>query len=531
MTARKALVLTLSLLAVVVAWSWPLVLHPATYVALPQRLRGHWLEIVANDQLLTIFGVAHNARALVSGNFRALIDHGLCWPTPNAGFLGEHMIEAGLLGIPGYLVSGDPVVAYNLACLLSIVIAGLSMYGLLSYHGAGAAGAWVAALLFALSPARLDNLSHLAVAGTHWIPLVLLGLERLIDRRRLRDAMVLVLAAVPACLTGSYPLMTLAVFGGGYASVRLAAKRQCADRRFALLFSAAVLAVAAAVIALLSPYFEGQGTWRLFFGRGTTLATYASLMPGGSRGVGLVALLLAAAGSRRGYRGAWLALAAGAFLCLVTSTEGRLWPAGPYLPSLYSIAAARLELLHYVRVPAALTGGVVLGLAALAGLGADRLTAVAARRAPRWAPAIGAGIVLLVLAEVFWPPLARVTYGRDLRLAVREVAPRPEEVAAYGDAEEPVLDLPYHDDVRRGVLREMPHYVLLAAYHGRKAAACYNSYKPPSQQNAARLATRLLEDRERALDEIAAAGFRSIVVHPEMPGAAGYAGLSGQVPE
>ena len=530
MTIKNAAACCALLGAVVIAWTWPLALHPATQVALPDRLQGHWREIVANDQLLTIFGVAHNARAVLSGDFSALIDHGLCWPTPDAAFLGEHMIEAGLLGVPGYLISGDPVVAYNLACLLSIVIAGVSMFAFVCHHGLSPGAALVSALLFALAPARLDNLSHLAVQGTHWIPLVLLAFDRLLERRRPRDAAALSLVAVLACLTGSYPLMTLVLFGGGYAVLRLAARRGCVDYRFLLLACAAVTVVSILIYALLSPYLEAQATWRLFWQRGTRLASYASLVPGGSRGTGLLALVLAAVGAGRARSGVWAALAGGLLLCLLASTEGPLWPGGPSVPSLYSLLARYVEPLQYVRVPAALIAGVVLGLSAMAGLGADRIVVLAGRRGPTLARTAAASLALLVLLEVFWSPLAQATYGRTVGVALADVAPRPGELELYRDAGGPILDLPYHDDFRRGVLREMPSYVFLAAYHGRSVAACYNSYKPPSQQNAARLAGRLLEDRGRALAEIAAAGFASLVVHPDMPGAEEYAGLDGPLP-
>ncbi|RMD83483.1 MAG: hypothetical protein D6815_06430, partial [Candidatus Dadabacteria bacterium] len=187
-----------------------------------------------NDQLLTIFGAAHNARALASGNLRALLDHGLCWPLPNAAILGEHMIESGLLALPGYLLSRDPLVAYNTACLLSILIAAAGAY--LFAAGSFGRGAWVAAVLFALNPRRLGNLEHLAVAGTHWIPFVLLAALQLLEKARVRDALLLAATAIAAGLTGSYPAMVLAVFGGPFLiSCLLSGQVKLDGRRLALL--------------------------------------------------------------------------------------------------------------------------------------------------------------------------------------------------------------------------------------------------------------------------------------------------------
>jgi hypothetical protein len=64
----------------------------------------------------------------------------------------------------------------------------------------------------------------------------------------------------------------------------------------------------------------------------------------------------------------------------------------------------------------------------------------------------------------------------------------------------------------------MPHYVLLAAYHGRPVGACYNSFLVQVQYDVATLATRVPE--RDAIASLGALGFRSLMVHEELLGRA-----------
>ncbi|RMD80950.1 MAG: hypothetical protein D6815_13000, partial [Candidatus Dadabacteria bacterium] len=305
----------------------------------------------------------------------------------------------------------------------------------------------------------------------------------------------------------------------------LSGRARLDGRRLGLLLVALVVASSALAPVALT-YAEGQSEWRLFWRRPASLLRFADLWPGGSAGVGIVPLCLALAGALAPRVPLRAPLLAGTLACLLVCAGGRPWPGGPKLPAIYSLLAARLEFLSYVRAPAALSAGVVLGLSLLAAAGANWVIEAAGRRGGSKAARAAAAVLLGAAAlEIFWPPLATLGYGRALRPVVKRLAPPAGELSAYAGSRGPVLDLPFDDDARRGMLREMPHYVLLAAYHGRPAAACYNSYKPATAQNAARIARRLAREPERGLLEAAAAGYTTLVLHRDMPGAERYAHL------
>lgn len=128
-------------------------------------------------------------------------------------------VTDGLLTLPLYgLVGGDT--AYNLIILLSFVFSGLGVYYLVFYltHYRGAA--FVAGLVFALSPyhfLRLE-LGHLNLASIQWIPFYLLFLLKFVREGRFRFAGLAVLFMVLNALCSWYyviacGLLSLAVIG------------------------------------------------------------------------------------------------------------------------------------------------------------------------------------------------------------------------------------------------------------------------------------------------------------------------------
>ena len=330
--------------AVFIAWTWPLARDPLTTVSIPASYLAPDAPGIMvdsqNDQLLTIWGVTANARSILHLDVRKLIDHGLCYPTKDASFLGEHMIEAGLLGVPAYALTGNPLASYDFACLASVVIAGTAMFALLLYWTGSASAALMAGLLFAFHPSRIDNLIHLAVVGNHWTPLILLSFERLLDRGRARDAALLATFATFQSLTGAYPLLALAVFACPFGVIRLYQKRRRLDARRLALLVAAVLVTCCAVGMLLFPYIRGQQTWKVMTSRWTVFATIDQIvLPGTVNSVGaiIVALaLMALLAFLRPTGGPGAALAAASIVSLLFATDGQLWAGGPHVAPLYS---------------------------------------------------------------------------------------------------------------------------------------------------------------------------------------------------
>ena len=505
---------------VFIAWTWPLARHAHVYASAPathenasesEKMYDHFSR---NDQLLSVWGATANARALLDLDFGRLIDNGTCWPLRDAATLGEHMIELGVLATPGYVLTGDPLFAYNTACGLLVTIAGVGMFALVRHWTGSSAAGLVAGFLFAFQPTRINNLMHPAVVGTHWIPFVLLYFDRVITSRTLWPACALVIVSVLASVTGSYPLLTLAFLGAPYAAVRVVQARDRITRRGLVALAVAVLTVAALVLPVLLAYQGAASRWYTMRPHYLVYMAFADLLPGRYTGVGLLVLVLSPLVLLfRGRKRAEpvIALAAAGVACALLSCEGPLWPGGPALLSLYGALGRWVPLLNAVRAPALLSEGAHFALIAIAGIGLARALAA---RSTRLVAVIGTVVLAAAMAETLYDPAAVAIYGKPQELELRELRPHDDTLAAYAAFDErkldgPILDIPY--EPKLGQWDQMPRYVLYAAYHGRPSAACYNSYLPPTYDNVGGIVARLFASGDP--EEAAAAGFRNVVWH------------------
>src|SRR5258706_14477223 len=98
-----------------VALTWPLVLHPRSLV--PNDL---------GDPLLNTWILAWDARVvpLTTGWWNGP----QFYPMPGTMAFSEHLLGLTVFTTPIILVSGDPLLAYNVVFFLSFVLSGLSAY-------------------------------------------------------------------------------------------------------------------------------------------------------------------------------------------------------------------------------------------------------------------------------------------------------------------------------------------------------------------------------------------------------------------
>ena len=75
-------------------------------------------------------------------------------------------------------ITGNAVLAYNLAHLASYVLAGVGMYVLARSLWGRQDAAWVGALAFAFATHKAMHVSHLQVLMSGWMPIGLWGLHR-----------------------------------------------------------------------------------------------------------------------------------------------------------------------------------------------------------------------------------------------------------------------------------------------------------------------------------------------------------------
>jgi hypothetical protein len=121
------------------------------------------------------------ARATLDGFWTANI----FFPERNTLAFSEHFIAQSLMVAPIYWLSGNPILSYNAAFLLTFVLTGLGTFFLTrALTGSDAAG-FVAALMAAFNQYRLVyEVAHLHTLSIHWFPFALFLLHRYFETDR-----------------------------------------------------------------------------------------------------------------------------------------------------------------------------------------------------------------------------------------------------------------------------------------------------------------------------------------------------------
>ena len=132
------------------------------------------------DPLLNTWILAWDTYAFLDRPLQ-LFDANIFFPLPNTLAYSEHLASTSLLSVPVQLITGEPVLAYNLSLLLSFPLAGLGMYLLLRRWTGSAGAAFLSGLAFALAPYRLASVSHIQLLTVQWLPFSLLALDLLLN--------------------------------------------------------------------------------------------------------------------------------------------------------------------------------------------------------------------------------------------------------------------------------------------------------------------------------------------------------------
>ena len=503
------------------------------------------------DALLNVWITAWDGHQLLNDPL-SLFDANIFYPYPRTLAYSELLLGNGLLALPITAATGNPVLGYNVALILSFVLSGLGTYLLVLRLTRSPGAGLVAGSIFGFSAYRMTNLAQAQLLTTQWMPFALLALLQLMRQPKARHVAAFVLFFCLQALSSFYYAILLAMAVAGLVVWRLAvwawlrAKGSAPDgarlRRVVLHLLVSVALCALIVLPFALPYFQVQR--ELGFERSladnepfsASLRQYAMVPPGsaihgwwlpsddtpvaGGYAVdalfpGLVALALSVWGLLRGSgRMRWffllLALASailsfGPRLYLAPGEPSGLETALPYA-WLYAVVPGFKAL----RAPVRFDALVMLSLAVLAGYG---FAAIAERwqrdsrqqggRAPALAR-IGAflAVGLVVLESLVWPAAqAKPVPVGD------EVPPVYGWLAEHGN--EPVLELPMAFTPGGPQL----DYQYLSTYHWRTTPDGYSGFIPPKHGQIAYEMERF--PSERAVSLLQALGVRHVVIHTD----------------
>ena len=238
-TAREAAIVFLAFACLALLATWPLVLHLGR--ALPGDL---------GDPLFSSWLLGWDADRLRHG-LRGFWDAPILYPSRQTIAFSEHMLGIAMFVAPVIWLTGNPILGYDLAFLLTFVVAGCGMYLLARELTGRRDAAFLAGLMFAWSPLRALHVSHLQVLAWGWMPIALWGLHRFLAGQRPRSAKASAERPVSAERAKECSAKALAERGGSAERGGVAARSLSRDSIIAL----AVFACAFTIQAFSNSYF------------------------------------------------------------------------------------------------------------------------------------------------------------------------------------------------------------------------------------------------------------------------------------
>lgn len=503
--------------------TWPVFRHPTSTVLDTMSLYGEAWTLVQRDINLTMWILAWDTHALTT-HPTTLFHANAFYPAPWVLATSEHMLGNVPWFGPVFFLTGNPVLAHQVTLLASFVLAGLTMAAWVFYWTRDRTAAFVAGLAYALAPYRLWQLGNLHVIAIQWLPLVPLGIDGIVDRRRPRLAMLLLWTGLAMSTLCSYYVGYAAfVLAGVYAVARLPSARPALGRALVRLAIAGGLA-ALVVGAVTVPYvllqrsgalpdhtqdsFNSLAFWAVLkFGISGLMGWFflprRDGIPQYLTATAMLLALIALGLHRRKPRGALVATAVAGIVLFFGPSVPNPWSPGASIPLPYRLLASIVPGFSAMRAPQRFGCLTTLAVVALAGLGLAalraRLVATGRRRL--------ATVLPFVLVAVFCVEV-RPRGLRALSVPTEGSTPAADAyLREHGDGGA-VLNLPFN----RHQLYQESAYLYESIFHWLPIVNGYAAYPPTAYVEVGDVAFTM-PSPEALRDILARVDVRWVVLH------------------
>jgi hypothetical protein len=168
---------------------------------------------IAADTDLFIWSLAWDAHALVTQPL-ALFDANIYYPQARTLAYSENLLGGALFSAPVWWLTGNPVLAMNVAALASCVLCGAGAWLLARRLGLGPSAAFLGGVIFAFAPPRFLRLPQLHLTMIQWVPFTLAFLHLYLDTGRRRDLLLAALFFSLQALSSGHGAVFAALAGG-----------------------------------------------------------------------------------------------------------------------------------------------------------------------------------------------------------------------------------------------------------------------------------------------------------------------------
>lgn len=110
----------------------------------------------------------------------------LLYPNNLSLSYSENLLGEAIIYAPFFLITHNPVLAYNITFYLIFLLCGVNMYIVARHYTGRSFAAFVAAVVFAFAPYRIGQIDHIHIIAGEWMPLAFLYLDLSLEKGRWR---------------------------------------------------------------------------------------------------------------------------------------------------------------------------------------------------------------------------------------------------------------------------------------------------------------------------------------------------------
>jgi len=184
------------------------------------------------DPLIAMWVLSWNFKVITHFEFQLYFDANIFFPHKRTLAYSDPLFVQSIIAAPAFMISKNPIFAYNFTLLFSLFTSALGMFLLARYLTNSCLAGVFAGIVYAFSPFMISHLGHLQLTAAGGIPLAFLFLHKFFKQERYRDLLLFALFFIIQVLINGYYAMYLGLFVGFYIMVFIIIKNKFRDRHF-----------------------------------------------------------------------------------------------------------------------------------------------------------------------------------------------------------------------------------------------------------------------------------------------------------